>query len=67
MVLEGDFYVFILKKALDKGKPEIFNTDQGSQFTSNDFIKMLSEIVLGLVLDEDILLINSVNKFRDTE
>jgi putative transposase len=24
------------------GLPEIFNTDQGSQFTSTDFIKMLA-------------------------
>ena len=40
--LEGEFYVFILGNALKKAKPEIFNTDQGSQFTSNDFINTLS-------------------------
>lgn len=49
--LEGDFYVFILKKALDKGKPEIFNTDQGSQFTSNDFIKTLSDNKIKISMD----------------
>jgi len=32
----------ILKTAIEKhGKPEIFNTDQGSQFTSEIFIEML--------------------------
>lgn len=49
--LEGDFYVFILKKALDKGRPEIFNTDQGSQFTSNDFIQMLSDNKIKISMD----------------
>ncbi|MCB5255034.1 MAG: integrase core domain-containing protein, partial [Candidatus Cloacimonetes bacterium] len=29
--------VSALQAALDMGKPEIFNTDQGSQFTSNLF------------------------------
>ena len=32
--LESDFCVEGLKEALKKGRPEIFNTDQGSQFTS---------------------------------
>jgi len=49
--LEGEFYVFILKKALDKGKPEIFNTDQGAQFTSNDFVQMLSENKIKISMD----------------
>ena len=39
--LEGDFYVFILNETLKKASPDIFNTDQGSQFTSNDFIAVL--------------------------
>ena len=30
-----------LEKSLSAAKPEIFNTDQGSQFTSNEFIKLL--------------------------
>jgi putative transposase len=35
--LEVDFCVETLEEALNKGKPEIFNTDQGSQFTSEAF------------------------------
>ena len=31
--LDADFCVEALEEALSKGKPEIFNTDQGSQFT----------------------------------
>jgi len=32
--LDGGFCVEALQEALKKGKPEIFNTDQGAQFTS---------------------------------
>jgi putative transposase len=39
--LEAPFYVDILRNALLKIQPEIFNTDQGSQFTSNEFVKIL--------------------------
>jgi putative transposase len=35
--LEVDFCVEVLEEALRQGKPEIFNTDQGSQFTSEAF------------------------------
>ena len=35
--LEVDFCVEALEEALSKGRPEIFNTDQGSQFTSEAF------------------------------
>ncbi len=35
--LTDDFCVECLKDALQYGRPEIFNTDQGSQFTSNGF------------------------------
>src|SRR5215467_8971026 len=36
--LDADFCVEALEEALSRhGRPEIFNTDQGSQFTSNDF------------------------------
>lgn len=38
-----EFCIEALHKALKKGKPEIFNTDQGSQFTSNAFISVLLE------------------------
>lgn len=40
--LEADFCVEALEEAFLKyGKPEIFNTDQGSQFTSEKFISKL--------------------------
>lgn len=42
--LEAAFCVDALKEALAKhGKPEIFNTDQGSQFTSADWLDVLSD------------------------
>lgn len=49
--LEGEFYVFILEEALQTGKPEIFNSDQGSQFTSGDFIKLLIEHNIKISMD----------------
>ena len=39
--LEVDFCVAALEDALSKGRPQIFNTDQGSQFTSEAFTSML--------------------------
>jgi putative transposase len=40
--LTTDFCLKAVNDALKRGqKPEIFNTDQGSQFTSNDFTKIL--------------------------
>ena len=40
--LDASFCVEALEEALARyGKPEIFNTDQGSQFTSSDFIERL--------------------------
>jgi transposase InsO family protein len=33
------------------GKPEIFNTDQGSQFTSQAFIKMLKDADIAISMD----------------
>lgn len=35
--LEADFCIEVLKETLAQGRCEIFNTDQGSQFTSNRF------------------------------
>ena len=37
VTLEADFCVLALEQALSSGRQEIFNTDQGSQFTSIDF------------------------------
>ena len=49
--LTTDFCLKALNTALNYNeKPEIFNTDQGSQFTSNDFTKVLlqSEILVSM-------------------
>lgn len=39
--LDVTFCIDALEDSLIKGKPEIFNSDQGSQFTSNEFTKIL--------------------------
>ena len=42
--MDTRFCIEALEEALEKyGKPEIFNTDQGSQFTSNEWIKVLKD------------------------
>ena len=40
---EPEFCGAALKAALGKGRPEYFNTDQGSQFTSKEFASILKE------------------------
>ena len=49
--LEVDFCVEALTVALNSGRPEIFNTDQGSQFTSHDFLGPLKEANIRISLD----------------
>ena len=49
--LEVDFCVEALEEALSKGKPEIFNTDQGSQFTSKAFTGILLEQGIQVSMD----------------
>ena len=39
--LDGSFCVAALETALEMGQPEIFNSDQGVQFTSGEFTKHL--------------------------
>ena len=41
LTLEADFCVTALERALATSCPAIFNTDQGSQFTSDDFTGLL--------------------------
>jgi len=41
--LDTSFCLEALEKALQFGKPEIFNTDQGSQFTSSAFTGLLND------------------------
>jgi len=49
--LEKSFCVEALEKALMKGCPEIFNTDQGCQFTSPEFTKRVEEAGARMSMD----------------
>jgi putative transposase len=50
--MEVDFCIEALKEALAKyGKPEIFNSDQGSQFTSGDFTQVLKDAEIKISMD----------------
>jgi putative transposase len=49
--MESDFCVGALDWALQRGAPEIFNTDQGSQFTAESFTKRLSERGIQISMD----------------
>ena len=49
--LAMDFCIDALKEALSKGQPEIFNTDQGSQFTSEAFSGLLLERGMKISMD----------------
>ena len=50
--LHPDFCVEALEEALSRhGKPEIFNTDQGSQFTSDDFTSVLKGAGVKISMD----------------
>ena len=50
--LDASFCVEALEKALARrGEPEIFNTDQGSQFTSDDFTGVLSRHEVTISMD----------------
>ncbi len=51
ITLESDFCVSALKEALSFGRPDIFNTDQGSQFTSIDFTKVLLDAGVQISMD----------------
>ena len=49
--LEADFCVDALTEALGRGRPEVFNTDQGSQFTSGEFIRILQDHAVKISMD----------------
>ena len=51
ITLEADFCVSALNRALASRRPEIFNTDQGSQFTSYDFTGVLHEHGIAISMD----------------
>jgi putative transposase len=49
--LEGRFCLDALDEALSRGRPEIFNTDQGAQFTAQDYTGRLEEA--GIAVSRD--------------
>jgi putative transposase len=49
--LEGRFCLDALDEALSMGRPEIFNTDQGSQFTAREYTERLEEA--GIAVSRD--------------
>jgi len=50
--MEADFCIQALEEALARfGRPEIFNTDQGSQFTSPRFTNLLKEAGVRISMD----------------
>jgi putative transposase len=52
LALGADFCLEALEEALARyGRPEIFNTDQGSQFTSDDFTGTLKEHGITISMD----------------
>jgi putative transposase len=52
ITLEVEFCLDAIEEALARyGKPEIFNTDQGSQFTSADFTGLLLENAIAISMD----------------
>ncbi len=52
ITMEVEFCLDALEEALARyGKPEIFNTDQGSQFTGADFTGLLLENAIAISMD----------------
>jgi putative transposase len=49
--LDADFCIEALKRALEHGKPDIFNTDQGCQFTCRDFLAPLQDRDIRISMD----------------
>jgi len=51
ITMEADFCIEALQGALDESKPEIFNSDQGSQFTSAGFTGVLESAGIRISMD----------------
>ncbi len=49
--LEADFCVTLLQDTLQRTQPEIFNTDQGSQFTCEEFLNVLRNADVKISMD----------------
>jgi putative transposase len=51
LTMEIDFCIEALKSALRRGRPDIFNSDQGSQFTSEKFTGELTAREIAISMD----------------
>ena len=51
VTLEAEFCVAALARALRQARPEIFNTDQGSQFSAEAFVRPLEEAGVRISMD----------------
>jgi putative transposase len=51
ITMEAGFCIEALQRALDTGKPDIFNSDQGSQFTSASFTTVLEAAGIRISMD----------------
>jgi putative transposase len=49
--LDGSFCLELLEEALAQGRPEVFNTDQGSQFTAQAFTARLEAAGVAVSMD----------------
>ena len=49
--LEAGFCVEALSEAMDRGRPEALDTDQGSQFTSQEFTQVLQDHKVKISMD----------------
>ncbi len=49
--LDADFCIDALEEALSKARPDIFNTDQGTQFTGGAFIGLLKQHGIRISMD----------------
>jgi len=49
--LDKEFCISALEKALTLSRPEIFNSDQGSQFTSTEFTGVLEKLKIAISMD----------------
>ena len=49
--MDNDFCIELLNRCLKNGRPEIFNSDQGSQFTANNFVSILLNSNIKISMD----------------
>lgn len=49
--LDGSFCLDMLQEALSRGRPEVFNTDQGVQFTAREWTRQLESAGVAVSMD----------------